>query len=286
MYLMHEACARLCGEIRKEIAKTSPGLLLFRNTTRLGVFELPNDRDGSGQELLTANLDIVHLDPYPVSRGEYRPVIPRDMSYCGGLARRYGKPLVPWMQAHSYVPGGLTDVTPEQVQRMADEQWAQGVDAIMWLGYGNTFPAKRPDSWEVAGNFHHRLLAQRPPKPQVHLAVLRSYRTWAISHLVRHESRQFVRNPGDWMLQQLLEVYAVKHGNAYDVFELPPGTDDTAHVRLNRQLAGYKFIVSTEPHKNAWIIGQGLEGQELDPVTATKVRTDFEEQLRMRGMIK
>jgi hypothetical protein len=29
--------------------------------------------------------------------GGFAPVIPRDMSYCAGLARRYGKPLVPWM---------------------------------------------------------------------------------------------------------------------------------------------------------------------------------------------
>jgi hypothetical protein len=289
MHLMHEACAQLCGVIRNEIAHDAPGLLLFRNTTRLGVFELPNDRDGSGQELLTANLDIVHLDPYPVSGDQYRPVIPRDMSYCGGLARRYGKPLVPWMQAHSYAPGNLTDVSPEQVRRMTEEQWAQGVDAVMWLGYGSsyTFPNRRPESWEVAGAFHHRLQAQRPPKPHTRLAVLRPYDTWAISHLVGgHGTRQFVRNPGDWMLQQFLEVYAVQHGDAYDVFELPPDMDASARARLERELASYDFVVSTESCGNAWVIGKGLEGQEIDSRTAREVQAEFEGQLRSRGWIQ
>jgi len=75
MYSLHEQTAALAGIVREEIAKAAPGLLLFRNTTRGGVFSLSNDHDGSGQELLTRNLDIVHLDPYPVGGGGYSAVI-------------------------------------------------------------------------------------------------------------------------------------------------------------------------------------------------------------------
>jgi len=49
---------------------------------------------------------------------------------------------------------------------MADEQWAQGVDAIIWLGYGQTFPKIRPDSWERAAMFHKKLATSLPPKPK------------------------------------------------------------------------------------------------------------------------
>ena len=49
---MHEGCARLCGVVREEVSKIAPGLLVFRNSTRMGVFGMANDHDGSGQELL------------------------------------------------------------------------------------------------------------------------------------------------------------------------------------------------------------------------------------------
>ena len=49
--------------------------------------------------------------------------------------------------------------------------------------------------------------------------MLRPYTTWALSS--RWQDK--VRNPADWMLQQFLEVWAVKHGKPYDVFEIPPG---------------------------------------------------------------
>jgi hypothetical protein len=205
------------------------------------------------------------------------------MSYMGGLARRYRKPLVPWMQAHSYAPGGLSHPTPEQIRRMCDQQWAQGVDGIIWLGYGpgHTFPRNRADSWDAAGEFHRKLQAQRPPKPIAKMAVLRPYRTWAQSSLANDK----IRNPADWMLKQFLDVWSVKHSQPYDVFELPPGMDDAARAKLASDLTRYSIIVSTVPRDGAWVIGQGTEGQEVDPATAPQIQADFERQLREKGLI-
>ena len=284
MYTLHEGCAALCAVIRDEIARLAPGLLLFRNTTRMGIFDLINDHDGSGQELLTRNLDLVHLDPYPVSASGYTDCIGRDMSYCAGLARRYAKPLVPWMQAHTYGAGKtrLEHVTPEQVDRMAAEQYAQGVDAVMWLGYSptQTFPATRPDSYERAAAFHRRLREAPSPRPTVRLAVVRPYRVWAQTALVDG----LIRNGADWLLQQLLEVWAVRHGQAYDVFEVPPDQplDDDD---LLAALAGYDFAVSTAPCGDAWVIGAGAPAA-LDPADASAIQDDFERQLRGRGWLK
>jgi hypothetical protein len=283
MYSLHENCARLAGIVREEIARAAPGLLLFRNTTRSGVFAFSNDLDGSGPELLTRNLDIAHLDPYPVNARGYGSSIPRDMSYYSGLARRYNRLLIPWMQAHTYGgPDGLQDVNPEQVDRMAGEQLRQGVDAIMWLGYGQTFPKVRPDSWERAGLFHQKLARQLPPKPVARLAVLRSYRAWSASSMWEGK----IRNPGDWMLQQLLDVWAVQHGQPYDVFELAPAMTAGERAALAKDLKKYSYVVSTAPWKDAWVIGAGTLGQTADPDTARQVQQRFESELRRRGWLQ
>jgi hypothetical protein len=269
--------------VREEISENAPGLLLFRNQTRMGVFHLSNDHDGSGQELLTKNLDLVHLDPYPVSGRGYNANIPRDMSYCGGLARRYGRLLVPWMQAHTYGgPDGLQDVSPEHVERMAEEQWSQGVDMIMWLGYGYTFPKVRPDSWERAGVFHKRLAESLPPKPKAQLAVVRPYEVWALSSMWEEQ----IRNPADWLLQQLLEVWAVKYGKPYDVFEIPPELSEEEQDTLEATLGSYPFIVSTQPREGAWLVGADTEGTLLQRNTADEVRRQFEEELKARGWLR
>ncbi|MCX7047670.1 MAG: hypothetical protein NTX50_19570 [Candidatus Sumerlaeota bacterium] len=282
-YSLHEGCAALCGMVRDEIAQVAPGLLLFRNTTRMGVFDLNNDHDGSGQELLTRNLDIVHLDPYPATGSGYGANIPRDMSYCAGLARRYHRLLIPWMQAHTYGgPNGQVDVSPEQVDRVAREQLVQGPDAIIWLGYGNTFPKVRPDSWERAGEFHKRLAAAPPPKPKADLAVLRSYRAWALSSLWENK----IRNPADWMLQQWLEVWAIQHGQPYDVFELPPAQTPSEAQATEKELRNYKYIVSTEPRKGAWLIGEGTQGAAIATNTAADLRKQYEQEMKKRGWLK
>ncbi len=285
LYTLHEGCARLCGIVRDEIARVAAGLMLFRNTTRMGVFHLSNDHDGSGQELLARNLDIVHLDPYPVGAGGYSACVPRDMSYCAGLARRYGRPLVPWMQAHTYGgPGGLQHVSAKDVDRMAGEQWAQGVDAIMWLGWGRgfTFPQTRPESWKRAIGLHKRLAASRPPKPKVELAVVRSYGARAL--LSRCDGK--VRNPADWLGQQFLELWAVKLSRPYDVFEVPPKLSPAEKRKLDAALKRYRFVVSTEPREGAWVIGAGTEATAMDTKDAARLRRDFEAELRNRGWVK
>ena len=282
MYTLHEQTAALAGLIREEIAKSAPGLLLFRNTTRAGVFDLSNDHDGSGQELLARNLDIVHLDPYPVSASGYGANIPIDMSYCAGLARRYHRLLIPWMQAHTYL--GSPHPSPEQIDRMAREQWAQGIDAVVWLGYGRTetFPKIRPDSWERAAAFHKQLAASLPPKPKAKLAVLRSYNAWAVSS--RWEDQ--IRNPADWMLQQLLEVWAVQHRQPYDVFEVPPEISPAERNVLAKELQQYPYVVSTLPWKGAMVVGAGTEGRSVDPETAKQVQREYELELSRRDWLR
>jgi hypothetical protein len=279
MYNLHEQLATLVGTIRDEIAKTAPGLKVFRNTTRMGIFDLSNNLDGSGQELLAQNLDIVHLDPYPVVGGEYTGAIPRDMSYCSGLARRYNKLLVPWMQAHVY--GKLQHVTPAQVDRMTDEQWLQGVDGIIWLGYGDTYPNVRPDSWKRAAAFHQKLAAGLPPKPQAKLAVLRSYNSMATASL--WENGQ-IRNPSDWLLQQFLEVWSVQHKQAYDVFEVPPCLTASQKTNLENQLKNYKAIVSTLPWPNAWLIGNEEISPVVDQAKASEYQQKMESEIIHRGL--
>lgn len=281
---LHAGCARLCEIIRATLADCAPGVRLFRNTTRMGVFDTSNDHDGSGQDLLAQAVDIVHLDPYPVGARGMDHAIVRDMSYCAGLARRHGRLLMPWMQAHTYGgPGGLQHVTPEQVRRMGAQHRAQGVDAVIWLGYGKgyTFPLTQPESWAEAGRFHAGLASQPSPKPRARLAVLRPYAVWALASL----EGERIRNPADWLLQQWLEVWAVWYGQPYDVFELPPGADAARDPELARALAAYDFVVGTAERPGAWVIGRDTQGTTDDPARADAVRLDFERALFERGWI-
>lgn len=135
LYLYHRSCAELVRCYKRGVRSVAPGVKVFRNTTRGTAWSLSNEHDGSGQEALARELDFVHLDPYPVN-DKYIPwAIPQDMNYMSGFARRLGKPLVPWLQAHSYAPCGLKDVTPEDVDRMWKQHMFYRPDAIMWLGF-------------------------------------------------------------------------------------------------------------------------------------------------------
>jgi hypothetical protein len=283
LYLLHDNAASILRAAREELDRIAPSVRLYRNSTRFGVFHISNDHDGSGQELIAAATDMVHLDPYPVNAAGYQPVIPRDMSYCAGLARRYKKPLLPWMQAHTYGgPTGLQDVTPEQVQRMVAEQRSHGVDGLMWLGYGKTFPQTRPDSWAMAAQLHQEFVTSPPKKPKVRLAVLRSYAKralWSVTDAT-------IRNPADWLLQQFLEVWAVEEGLAYDVFEIPPSPSPRERKELEEQLERYEFVVGTMPHPRGWLIGEGTDLQEIFPAAAEEVRRVYRAELLQRGWIR
>lgn len=288
MYSLHQNCAGLMKAVADEAEKLAPGILVFRNTTRAGIFSVANDHDGNGPELMAQQLNMLHLDPYPVGGAwwggsGYRDDIVRDMPYYAGLARRYNRLLIPWMQAHTYGgPTGLQHVTPEQVARMGDEQYANGVDAVIWLGYGrgNTFPLQRPESWKEAGIFHRKLAENPPPKPKVKLAVLRSYKAWS---LTSYDDKNIL-NPQDWLLQQWLEVWSVKHRQPYDVFEIPPAINDEKKQALRKDLEKYEYVISTEPWEGAWLIGEN-PGKEVSPDDAVKYQEQFEKEIEEKGWI-
>lgn len=287
LYNLHAKTAALAAAIRDEVSRYAPGLLIFRNTTRAGVFQFANAFDGSGAELLTANLDIGHLDPYPIGDSGYNAgLIPRDMSYYAGLTRRYKKLLIPWMQGFvNTMTVGERHATPELLDRMAEQQLRHGVDAVIWLSYGqtrSTFPKARTDTWERAAEFHRRLAASPPAKPKAVLAVLRPYSVWAQSSL---SGDRTIRNPADWMLQQWLEVWAVKHKRDYDVFELPPRMSAAARAALDRDLKSYRYVVSLEPRQGAWVVGEGTSGTAVDQREAAQYQSRFEAEMVKRGWL-
>jgi hypothetical protein len=159
LYSYHKACAELTRAFVEGVHSVAPTLKVFRNTTRGDAWSEGNDHDGSGQELLARELDFIHLDPYPVGGRYNSQTIPFDMGYLSGLARRYHKPLVPWMQAHSYAPSGLGNITPADMKRMWEQHAPFAPDAMMWLGFDMkpgktdtemTFPKGSPESWAYA----------------------------------------------------------------------------------------------------------------------------------------
>ena len=284
LYQLHKSCAGIVATVKDEVDKVAPNLLIYRNTARDGVFTKQNDHDGSGPELLTQQFDFLHLDPYPVTERGYLPLIPRDMSYYAGLARRYQKPLIPWMQAHSYAPTGLVHVNSNEVKKMIEEQWNQGFDAIKWLGYSSnhTFPNQRPEAWETAAEIHKELAESMPPKPEVKLAVIRSYKAWAVSSQLDGQ----IRNPADWLMQQVLEVWAVKYGRAYDVFEIAPKLSASEKAELNDELMNYPYLISNIPWDKAWVIGEKTNTQLIPRTDAGFYQDEFEKQLIERNWLK
>ena len=286
LYSLHSRTAALAGAIREEVARRAPGLLVFRNTTRANIFQFANQFDGSGAELLTQNLDIAHLDPYPIGNTGYNDgLIPRDMSYYAGLARRYNRLLIPWMQGFvNTMTVGERHPTPELIGRMAEQHLRHSVDAVIWLSYGqarSTFPKAQPESWERAAAFHRQLAASPPPKPKAVLAVLRPYSVWAQASLWEDQ----IRNPADWMLQQWLEVWAVKHQRDYDVFEVPPRLSGAARAALDKALKNYRYVVSTEPRGGAWVIGAGTAGTAVDRRRGRDYQAGFEAEMVKRGWL-
>lgn len=295
----HEASAAYVRAFREGVRETAPELAVFRNTTRGGAWSESNDRDGTGQELLARELDFLHLDPYPLRRSGYAAdAIPADMGYFAGLARRYGKPLVPWMQAHAYAPGGLGHLTPEDMDRM----WAQHAPfrpaGIMWLGFGHSdtpgslaqmsFPDRAPESWAYAKEFHARIKAEiartasggsasasgvpGPPLPSAAKAALvRSYSTRATCCWL---SGGRWRNPADRHLEAFALAWGVDCGLRYDVFELDPDPDE---------LAGYDVVVSTAPMPGVpgtRILGLGTEGTVMTDAEFRALRRTFAAEIR------
>ena len=241
LYNYHRGCAGLTRVTVAAAHQVAPEIKVFRNTTRGDCWSYENDHDGSGQELLARELDFLHIDPYPVSAKYNTSTIPFDMGYLTGLARRFKKPIVPWMQAHAYAPCGLGHVTPDDLARMWSQHRPFAPDGIMWLGYGSsgggcdfTFPKGNTNSWEKAREIH---AAIRPgsvaEKPKARLAVIRPYTLRATS-------------VADARLRDFVRAWSVDEGLAYDVFEVPPFEDAASRAAREAELARYPLRISSE----------------------------------------
>jgi len=290
LYSYHKACAELTRAFVEGVHSVEPTLKVFRNTTRGDAWSEGNDHDGSGQELLAHELDFIHLDPYPVSGRYNSQTIPFDMGYLSGLARRYRKPLVPWMQAHSYAPSGLGNITPADMKRMWEQHAPFAPDAIIWLGFDMkpgktdtemTFPNGSLESWayakELFAEVHALMDAGRarspsaPPtgttgvSPVAKLAVIRPYSTRAIC-CSQGPSWAAWRNPADRILEAYVRAWSVDNGLLYDIFELPPTMDE---------LKKYPYVVSTIPLPGARILGEGTEGTVMTAKEIAALRKKF-----------
>ena len=292
LYCYHRGCAELMRAVATAAHRIAPSLKVFRNTTRAGAWSYVNDHDGSGQELLARELDILHLDPYPVGKSYDAEVIPFDMGYFAGLSRRLEKPLIPWMQAHAFAPCGLGHVTPDQVERMWTQHRAFAPDGIMWLGYGaagggitRTFPKGNAASWEKAAEIHRSFRgASAQKKPVAKLAVLRPYSVRAIVCMGDDWS---IRNPADALLGEYVRAWSVDHGLAYDVFEVSPV--ETAEMRTAREaeLAKYALVVSTLPYSRAKVIGAGTVGQVFSRAQIKAAHRKFVTEIaNLKDMLK
>ena len=287
LYAYHKACAELTRAFVEGVHSVSSSLKVFRNTTRLDAWSEQNDHDGSGQELLARELDFIHLDPYPLSKTYNAECIPLDMGYLSGLARRYHKPLIPWMQAHSFAPGGLGNVTPADMKRMWEQHLPFAPDGMIWLGFdlkpGNldtamTFPNGSPESWayakELFAEVHAQTDAQKRVPVTAQLAVLRPYTTRAIC-CAQGAARAAWRNPADRILEAYVRAWSVDNGLLYDIFELPPVQTAAEKAALAEELKKYKLVVSTQPYPGARVVGGGTEGSVATAKEIDALRKEF-----------
>jgi hypothetical protein len=217
MYNFHEAAAQSVQIVKKTLKEEGiRNLPVFRNTTRMNVFDVMNDWDGSGQELLAKQLDIIHYDPYPVNdKGYDEKTIPLDMSYAEGLGNRLKKPIIPWMQAHVY--SNLQHPKPEHISKMVQQQKQYGIDGIMWLGYGyqdsgNTFPVNNADSWEQAKKEHKTFKNSIIRNNKADFALIRPY-------TVRSVRGKNINSADEFLTNYLVETALLDLNLHCDVFE-------------------------------------------------------------------
>jgi hypothetical protein len=237
MYNFHEAAAQSVKFVKECLENESAGHLpVFRNTTRMNIFDVLNDYDGSGQELLAEAFDLIHLDPYPVNSNGYdEKTIPRDMTYMEGFSRRFEKPLVPWMQAHVY--GHLQHPSPKHISKMMEQQKQFHLQSIVWLGYGykksgNTFPASNPASWERAGKEHATFKTYNFPENKADFAVIRPYTARSVRGIDHFTADRFLTD-------NLLETAVFDFNLKYDTFE-PFDCSEIQSEELNK----YPFVVA------------------------------------------
>jgi hypothetical protein len=237
MYNFHEAAAQSVKFVKQCLQKEGAGHLpVFRNTTRMNIFDVLNDYDGSGQELLSEAFDFVHLDPYPVNNEGYdERTIPRDMTYMEGFSRRFGKPLVPWLQAHVY--GHLQHPSPEHISKMMEQQKQFPLQSIIWLGYGyeksgNTFPVNNPASWEKAKEEHATFKMYKIPENRADFAVIRPYTARSVRGIDHFTADRFLT---DYLLETAVFDFNLK----YDAYE-PFDCSEIQPEELNK----YPFVIA------------------------------------------
>ncbi len=237
MYNFHEAAAQSVKFVKQCLQKEGAGHLpVFRNTTRMNIFDVLNDYDGSGQELLAEAFDFIHLDPYPVNSNGYdENTIPRDMTYMEGFSRRFGKPMVPWLQAHVY--GHLQHPSPEHISKMMEQQKQFPLRSIIWLGYGyeksgNTFPASNPASWERAKEEHATFKTYKHPENNADFAVIRPYTARSVRGIDHFTADRFLT---DYLLETAVFDFNLKY-DAYEPF-------DCSEIQPEK-LKKYPFVIA------------------------------------------
>jgi hypothetical protein len=261
LYAFHTSTAELVKAVVTEAHKVSPRLLVFRNTTRFNptpFATLANDHDGCSTQLLAQQFDMVNPDPYPVWRtgdsqctnadrdpraGYISAMIPLENAYWSGLVRRFGKKLVPWMQAHTF-SYDLQHPSPNDVQRMYQQVVAYNPDGIMWLGYdpgataestpyGMTLPDVRPETWKALRSIHVRARHDLGrPKKVPDVAVLRFYAERSLVDLERRHLHD------RFLTEQILTGLTIDLDIPYDVFEYYKREDLDC-----RELRGYRHVI-------------------------------------------
>jgi hypothetical protein len=261
LYAFHTATAELVKAVVTETHKVAPRLMVFRNPTRFNptpFATLANDHDGCSTQLLAQQFDMVNPDPYPVWRtgdsqctnadrdpraGYISAMIPLENAYWSGLVRRFGKKLVPWMQAHTF-SYDLQHPSPNDVQRMYQQVVAYNPDGIMWLGYepgdtavstrfGMTLPDARPETWKALRSIHVRArhdLGRSKKVPEV--AVLRFYAERSLVDLERRHLHD------RFLTEQILTGLTIDLDIPYDVFEYYKREDLDC-----RELRGYRHVI-------------------------------------------
>ncbi|MGA3267189.1 MAG: twin-arginine translocation signal domain-containing protein [Verrucomicrobiota bacterium] len=262
LYAYHTATAELVKTAVTEAHKIAPRLVVFRNPTWYNptpFVTLPNDQSGCGPQLLVQQFDMVNPDPYPLSLtgdteytntdrdprpGYIESMIPLENAYWSGLVRRFGKKLVPWLQAHTFA-GDLQHPLPSDAYRMYEQTAAFNPDGIMWLGYkpgdraespaffGTTLPDARPETWKALRCINFR--AQRDlgrPKKVPSVAVLRFYAERSLVDLER-------RNLHDrFLTEQILTGLTMDLAIPFDIFEYYRREDLDC-----RELSAYRRVI-------------------------------------------
>jgi hypothetical protein len=282
LYAFHMAVADLVKTVVTEAHKIAPRLLVFRNTTRFNPTPfgtLANDHDGNSTQLLARQFDMLNPDPYPVvgtedadntnpdrdpRPGYIESMIPLENAYWSGLVRRFGKKLVPWMQAHTFAHQ-LQHPMPSDVHHMYEQTAAFNPDGIMWLGYqpgdkaespdvffGMTLPDARPQTWKALRSINYR--AQRDlgrPKQVPPVAVLRFYAERSLVDLER-------RNLHDrFLTEQILTGLTMDLAIPFDIFEYYKREDLDC-----RELRAYRRVI---------LCVTDLEGLPLDELGRQKI---------------